>query len=87
MVSVPSVDDADVFAGVSDVGRVLDGGHGALRRRRPWSMVRGEKALATGGGTATRSRCAEAAGIQEWGCTEWVIPFLGDVERGNSNSN
>jgi len=37
---VAGIDDVDVFAGVNDAGRVLGSGHGALRRRRPWSAVK-----------------------------------------------
>jgi len=33
------VHDVDVLAGVNDVGRVLVGGHRALRRRRPSCAV------------------------------------------------
>ena len=56
------VEDVNGFAGVDGVGRVLGGGHGALRRRRPWSAV---KRLRRQGEllSAARSRRAEAAGI------------------------
>ena len=33
-------DGVDVSAGVSDAGRVLGGGHGALLQRRPWGAVK-----------------------------------------------
>ena len=36
---VAGADDFNVSAGVSDVGRVLGGGRGALRRWRPWSKI------------------------------------------------
>ena len=36
---IVDVNDADVAAGDSDVGRVLGSGRGALRRLRPWSKI------------------------------------------------
>ena len=36
---VAGADDFNVVAGVNDVGRVLGGGRGALRRWRPWSKI------------------------------------------------
>ena len=36
---VAGADDLDDAAGVGDVVRVQEGGHGALRRLRPWSKI------------------------------------------------
>ena len=63
---VDSVVDIDVAVGVKDVGSVLGEGHGAPRRRRPWSAV---KRLRRKGElfSAARSRRAEATGIHFFG--------------------
>ena len=55
-------DDVDVIAGVNDAGRVLGAGHGSLRRRWPWGVVKRLRRLDF---PAARRHRSEAASMRE----------------------